>query len=102
MIVAADGAEAVALFAPRSHEISILITDLSMPNPDGTSVATVALRMSAKFMIPSMSGLSSGGQDNEVRRVAGSIRVKPFKAEILLIRVNNLLQGRPSDAAPTV
>jgi len=53
-------------------------------------------------MIPSMSGLSSGGQDNEVRRVAGSIRVKPFKAEILLIRVNNLLQGRPSDAAPTV
>jgi two-component system, cell cycle sensor histidine kinase and response regulator CckA len=97
VMIAADGTEAVALFAPRSDEISILITDLSMPNLDGASLANVARRLNPKIKILAMSGLASGGLNNEMRRFAGAFLVKPFKAEALLNTVNSLLHGPPAD-----
>jgi signal transduction histidine kinase/CheY-like chemotaxis protein len=93
VMIAADGTEAVALFAPRSEEVSILITDLSMPNLDGASLANVARRLNPNIKILAMSGLASGGLNNEMRRFAGAFLVKPFKAQALLSTVNDLLHG---------
>jgi two-component system, cell cycle sensor histidine kinase and response regulator CckA len=99
VMIAADGTEAVALFAPRSEEVSILITDLSMPNLDGASLANVARRLNPNIKILAMSGLASGGLNNEMRRFAGAFLVKPFKAEALLKTVNDLLHGTPASPA---
>jgi CheY-like chemotaxis protein len=94
---ARDGTQAVALFAPRNAEISVLITDLSMPNLDGASLANVARRLNPKIKILAMSGLASGGINTEMRPIPGAFLVKPFKADALLIAVNNLLYGAPAD-----
>jgi CheY-like chemotaxis protein len=99
VMIAADGTEAVALFAPRSEEVSILITDLSMPNLDGASLANVARRLNPNIKILAMSGLASGGLNNEMRRFAGAFLVKPFKAQALLSTVNDLLHGTPASPA---
>jgi two-component system cell cycle sensor histidine kinase/response regulator CckA len=96
VIIAEDGTDAVALFAPRCEEIRIIITDLSMPNLDGASLANVARHLNPKIKILAMSGLASGGLNNDMRQFAGAFLVKPFKAEVLLDTVNKLLQSVPS------
>ena len=100
VIIAADGTEAVALFAPRGEEISILITDLSMPNLDGASLANVVRRLNPKVKILAMSGLASGGLNTEAARFAGAFLVKPFKADALLRTVNKLLHGEAAEGRP--
>ncbi|HEY1848376.1 MAG TPA: response regulator [Opitutaceae bacterium] len=97
VIIAADGTEAVALFAPRGEEISILITDLSMPNLDGASLANVVRRLNPKIKILAMSGLASGGLNTEAARFAGAFLVKPFKADALLRTVHKLLHGEAAE-----
>jgi CheY-like chemotaxis protein len=99
VMTAADGTEAVALFAQRSEEVSILITDLSMPNLDGASLANVARRLNPDIKILAMSGLASGGLNDEMRRFAGAFLVKPFKAQALLTTVDGLLHRAPLDPA---
>jgi PAS domain S-box-containing protein len=98
VMIAGDGTEAVALFAPRSDEISILITDLSMPNLDGASLANVARRLNPNIKILAMSGLASGGLNTEMQQFAGAFLIKPFKADALLNAVNKLLHGAPNGA----
>ncbi|HEY1794148.1 MAG TPA: response regulator [Opitutaceae bacterium] len=100
VIMAADGTEAVALFAPRSDEISILITDLSMPNLDGASLANVVRRLNPGVKILAMSGLESGGLNKEVEKFAGAFLAKPFRANTLLGTVHKLLCGEAVPGAP--
>ncbi len=99
VMVAGDGTEAVALFAPRSDEICLVVTDLNMPNLDGASLANVVRRLNPKIRILAMSGLASGGINNEMRQFADGFLVKPFRAEVLLNMVNNLIN--PATPAPT-
>jgi DNA-binding response OmpR family regulator len=44
-----------------------------------------------------MSGLASGGINNEMRQFADAFLVKPFKADILLSTVSNLLRSAHAD-----
>jgi two-component system cell cycle sensor histidine kinase/response regulator CckA len=97
VIIARDGTEAVALFAPRSAEISMLISDLNMPNLDGAALANVARRLNPNIKVLAMSGLASGGINTEMRPIAGAFLIKPFKADALLNTVNSLLRGAPAD-----
>lgn len=91
VLVAADGVEAVALFAARSSEISVVVTDFSMPNLDGAAVAHVVQRLNPKTKILLVSGLASGNHSGEMQRFAGPFLLKPFNAETLLAAVHQLL-----------
>ncbi|HEY4990113.1 MAG TPA: ATP-binding protein, partial [Opitutaceae bacterium] len=93
VMIAGDGTEGVALFAKRSGEIRMIVTDLSMPNLDGASLAKVARRLNPKIKILAMSGLGSAGLNSEMRKFAGAFLVKPFKPEALLETVNKLLHA---------
>jgi PAS domain S-box-containing protein len=97
VLVAGDGTEAVALFAQRSDEISVVVTDLSMPNLDGAALANVVLHLNPAVKILIVSGLSSGARDPQLQRLNGGFLAKPFKAEALLQSVHRLLHG---EAAP--
>ena len=91
VLIAADGAEAVALFAARSAEISLVVTDMSMPNLDGAVLANIVKHLSSEVKILAMSGLSSGGGESRMHRFTSAFLFKPFKVEALLEAVSKLL-----------
>jgi two-component system cell cycle sensor histidine kinase/response regulator CckA len=97
VLIARDGTEAVALFATRSREIKLVITDISMPNLDGAHLAVVVHQLNPAVKILAMSGLNSGGPDREhTKDFANAFLTKPFKAEALLHTVHRLLHTEPS------
>jgi nitrogen-specific signal transduction histidine kinase/CheY-like chemotaxis protein len=91
VLTACDGAEAVALFATRCAEISVLITDLIMPNLDGAALANIAQHLNPKVKVLAMSGLSSAGRSGKTGQFGGAFLFKPFKIQTLLGAVNTLL-----------
>jgi two-component system cell cycle sensor histidine kinase/response regulator CckA len=93
VLTASDGTEAVAMFAARGTEISMIVTDIRMPNLDGAALANVVLHLNPNVRILAMSGLSSGGQNSQMQRFAGAFLYKPFKVEALLHAVNQLLHA---------
>jgi two-component system cell cycle sensor histidine kinase/response regulator CckA len=93
VLTASDGTEAVAVFAARGSEISMIITDIRMPNLDGAALANVVLQLNPSVKIIAMSGLSSGGQNGQMQRYAGAFLYKPFKVEALLHTVHGLLHS---------
>ena len=95
VLIAGDGTEAVAIFASRMSEISVVVTDLRMPNLDGIALANVVHHLKPAVKILAISGLSSGGSENEMHRFPGSFLFKPFKAEALLEAVHGLLRAEP-------
>jgi two-component system cell cycle sensor histidine kinase/response regulator CckA len=95
VLTAGDGAEAVALFATRSGEISVLITDLIMPNLDGAALANIALHLNPRLKVLAMSGLSSANRTGKTERFGGAFLFKPFKLQALLAAVGALLHPAP-------
>jgi PAS domain S-box-containing protein len=74
VLPAADGAEAVAIYAQHRNEIAVVLTDLMMPVMDGTAVIRVLLRINPAIKIIATSGLNTNG--SAVR--APGISVKHF------------------------
>jgi two-component system cell cycle sensor histidine kinase/response regulator CckA len=95
VLTACDGAEAVALIATRSGEISVLITDLIMPNLDGAALANIALHLNPRLKVLAMSGLSSANRTGKTERFGGAFLFKPFKIQALLAAVVTLLHPAP-------
>jgi CheY-like chemotaxis protein len=91
VLIAGDGSEAVSIFAARSSEISVVVTDMSMPNLDGSVLANIVQHLNPAVKILAMSGLSSGGGESKMQRFTGAFLFKPFKVEALLQAVNKLL-----------
>jgi signal transduction histidine kinase/CheY-like chemotaxis protein len=91
VLMAADGIEAVAIFASRSNDISLVMTDLRMPNLDGAALAHIVRRLNPSVLTLAISGLSSGADAEEMKQLAGGFLFKPFKADALLQAVAALL-----------
>ncbi|HMD60313.1 MAG TPA: ATP-binding protein [Opitutaceae bacterium] len=91
VLIASDGSEAVALFAARSSEISVVVTDMSMPNLDGAVLASILKHLNPMVKILAMSGMSSGAGESKMHRFTSSFLFKPFKVEALLDAVSKLL-----------
>ncbi|MGA2017805.1 MAG: ATP-binding protein [Opitutaceae bacterium] len=91
VLIASDGSEAVALFAARISEISVVVTDVSMPNLDGAVLAGILKHLKPDVKILAMSGLSSDTGDSKMSRYTGAFLFKPFKVEALLDAVSKLL-----------
>lgn len=97
VLTAADGAEAIALFAPRSKEIRVVITDLSMPNLDGAALASVVQRLNPAVKIIAVSGHTTESDGNPpTSQFTDAFLVKPFRAEVLLTTVHELLRSPPN------
>lgn len=96
VITARDGVEAVALFAPRSNEIRLIVTDIEMPNLDGSALAAVIRRLNPDARVIAATGITGGdGQapsgSHPLATLADAFLAKPFKAEVLLHTVHRLL-----------
>jgi CheY-like chemotaxis protein len=85
VIIASDGAEAVALFAMETGKISLVITDMMMPVMDGAAAIRALSAIDPTLRIIAASGIESG-QNVDKATLAGvtDFLVKPFNAEKLL------------------
>jgi PAS domain S-box-containing protein len=94
VLVAGDGSEAVALFAPRSTEIRLVVTDVSMPFLDGAAVASVVRRINPGVKILAVSGMEAGDRKTpKSPGFADAFLLKPFKIETLLDAVHKMLEA---------
>jgi PAS domain S-box-containing protein len=91
----ADGLEALRTFTTRANDVSMLITDVDMPNLDGAELARLVSLLRPEIPLISMSGLAGGGEEEPDVKLAKkrthAFLSKPFKAEHLLAAVSRLL-----------
>lgn len=92
---AQDGREGLA--AARASRFDLVVTDILMPEADGSEVITELRRMPARPRIVAMSGGGSLVRTEDAlvyaRSAADAVLEKPFEAEDLLDAVGRLLGG---------
>jgi PAS domain S-box-containing protein len=95
VLTAADGAEAITLFASRSAEIPLVITDLSMPNLDGAALARVIRRLKPTVKIIAVSGLAASQRgEASPQNFTEFFLHKPFRSEALLQMTHDVLNSK--------
>jgi PAS domain S-box-containing protein len=90
VLLATDGAEAVALYAGRGTEIAAVLTDMMMPVMDGPATILVLRRMNPALPIIAASGLTANGQSAAGLGVQKFLP-KPYTAETLLSALKQVL-----------
>jgi CheY-like chemotaxis protein len=100
VLVAANGAEAVALYAQQQHRIDVVLTDMAMPIMDGPATAVALRSINPNVKIIGSSGLAANGL---VAKAAGagvqSFIPKPYSAEAVLQMLRQVLAGDDSALA---
>lgn len=94
VLLAADGAEAVSVYAKQQNEIALVLTDMRMPVMDGSTTIQVLMKMNPDVCIIAASGINS---NNGVARSAGAgvrqFLPKPYTAETILRALYHALHG---------
>ncbi|MBK8256172.1 MAG: PAS domain S-box protein [Polyangiaceae bacterium] len=94
-LTAANGAEAVSVYAQHRSDVAVVLTDMTMPVMDGS--ATIA---ALKVMDPSVKIIASSGLDahGNVAKAAASGTVdfvaKPYTAETLITAIRKALRRK--------
>jgi two-component system, cell cycle sensor histidine kinase and response regulator CckA len=92
VLAAADGAEAISLFAPRSLEIRVVVADLSMPLLDGHALMRVLRNLNPSIRVLAISGQAEQ-QELFRRQTANPLLPKPFSMHALLASIHDLLRA---------
>jgi len=93
VVTAVDGAEAVAIFAQRPHEIDLVLTDMMMPVMDGPAAVQVLKRIRPDVAIIAASGLDANGRTSKVAELGVThFLSKPYTAQHLLRMVRAALE----------
>jgi CheY-like chemotaxis protein len=96
VLKAADGAEALAVYAGHKDEIAVVLTDMMMPVMDGHAFIHALRRMNPEVRIIAASGLNA---DGTVTRVTASgvkhFLTKPYTAATLLKTLHEILHETP-------
>jgi signal transduction histidine kinase len=95
VITAANGAEAVALYAQKAQEIDLVVTDMMMPVMNGAAVIEEIRRINPSARIVAVSGIDIGEQTMES---VDDFLAKPYSAADLVKTIREVLD-RPVGAA---
>ncbi len=92
VITAADGTEALSVYAKQGDEIDLVLTDMMMPYLDGLGTIKALERMNPRVRVIAASGLHSQQRlsKSDSPTIQGFIP-KPFTAERLLVALNEVL-----------
>ena len=83
--VAADGTEAIAIYAQNKDTIQVVLTDMMMPFLDGAATIRALQKISPQVRIIASSGLSENGRHAEAANAGVKLFLsKPYTAERLL------------------
>ncbi len=95
VVTASDGMDAIEKMSHLSGDVSLVITDLNMPNLDGYGLIGT-LRQNERYRETPIIILSSEDGDEDRKRGltvgANSYLVKPFKSAVLLDEVGRYLK----------
>jgi PAS domain S-box-containing protein len=98
VLLAADGAEAVSLYAPRQNEIDVVITDMAMPIMDGPATIVALKAINSDVKIVSSSGLASNGGMAKAKDAGIQYFIpKPYTTETMLNTLHEALYGNPAN-----
>src|SRR6201988_2726894 len=93
VVTAADGTEALAIYADRKNEIAVVLTDMVMPFMDGPATIRALKRMNPEVKIIAASWLAATHKPGEGTLEGVQIFLnKPYTAEKLLIALSQLLR----------
>jgi PAS domain S-box-containing protein len=97
VIVASDGAEAMAVFATHKDEVKVVITDMMMPYMDGPATIRAMRRLDPNVKIIATSGLKAEDKIADAAQLGvRTFLPKPYTAEKLLKTVAAMLkEDRP-------
>lgn len=90
-LTAADGTEAIAVYAQHKDEIKIVLTDVMMPYMDGPLTIRALKKLNPQVKIIATSGLAENFKLGEVNGSVKRFLPKPYTAEKLLITLRDLL-----------
>ncbi len=100
VLVASDGAEAVAVYARRGAEIAAVLTDMMMPIMDGPATIRALRRMNPAVLIVGASGLSANGHVTQAANLGVKhFLPKPYTAGTLLKALKEVLSPVPQDSS---
>jgi PAS domain S-box-containing protein len=96
VMTAADGIEAVSLFASHSKKIRVLITDLMMPLMDGAALCRVVRKINPDARIIVFTGIGSSPDSEAALATLAKLKIdrilsKPHTGEVLLRAVHAVL-----------
>ncbi len=99
VLLANDGADAVAIYARHQTEIALVLTDITMPVMDGAAVIQILKKLNPEVRIIAASGLSAH-QDatGSPPHGAAYFLPKPYTAETLLKVLAQVLAAGPPSA----
>jgi PAS domain S-box-containing protein len=101
VIMAADGTEAVALYAQRGAEIHAAMVDIMMPYMDGPATVRALQKLNPQVRCMAVSGLMENDKILEMTETGKtSFLAKPFTTEQLLASLRELLDGAPAPPVP--
>lgn len=102
VLLAKDGAEAVALYAQQTQQIAVVLTDMMMPVMDGPTAIRELRRINPNVKVIMASGFNSLEKlDDSMRADFHDFLPKPFTAEELLRSVRDILDRPPSRTSET-
>jgi PAS domain S-box-containing protein len=91
VILAADGTEAVGIYAKQSTHIAAVVTDMTMPIMDGPATIQVLKRLNPEVRIIATSGLSNTSKAQANALGVTDFLPKPYTAEALLRTLSKIL-----------
>ncbi len=92
VVLANDGADAVAVYASRPAEIAAVLTDMMMPVMDGPTAILVLRRLNPHLPILAASGLALNEHVAKVTSLGVKhFLAKPYTAQALLVMLQELL-----------
>jgi CheY-like chemotaxis protein len=101
VLLARNGAEGIVKYSKRSREIQVVITDISMPVMDGTSLIRVLRRLAPDVPIIAMSGLPASV---EVATSTGlpvnAFLTKPFTRAQLIAALQTVSSSHENHPTP--
>jgi len=99
VIEACDGEEALQHFSRHDSDIGLVITDVMMPNMNGAEFVELLRNMRPDLPVLFVTGYADDALSGPTAANAQLLR-KPFSANELLGRIDELIRGEPSSAPP--
>ncbi len=96
VITASDGIEAIALFSRQINSIDLVISDMQMPNMDGSTLVWSLQKMKPDLPAILTSGLSGNKQSNLTDLKIKATLQKPYTTEELLLTIKKALASEKS------
>jgi PAS domain S-box-containing protein len=101
-ITASDGIEAIALYAERKQDISVVLLDLMMPELDSATIVRTLHKLNPEVQIMAMSGLSTNAAAaTAIKQGVQAFLAKPFTAPELLCILSNLCRKNQGQETPS-